>query len=60
MVDLAMGPRAWRPVLDLAEVRLHEVRSEEAFTDVVRLFPLVNSEEYLDGIEFEDWKKTQS
>ena len=59
-VDLAMGPKAWRPVLDIAEVRLDEVRSEEAFTDVVRLFPLVNNEEFLDGVEFEDWKKTQS
>lgn len=60
MVDLAMGPKAWRPVLDLADVRLRNERSEEAFTDVARLFPLVNNEEFLDGIDFEDWKKTQS
>jgi len=59
-VDLAMGPKAWRPVLDLAEGRLHESRSEESFVDVARLFPLVNGEDFLDGISFEKWNQTES
>lgn len=58
-VDLALGPKAWRPVLDLAEVHLHDSRSEESFADVARLFPPVNGEDYLDGIGFDDWKQTQ-
>lgn len=59
-VDLAFGPKAWRPVLDLCETQLASARSEESFRDVVRLFPLVNSEEFLDGIDFDAWKQTQS
>jgi hypothetical protein len=59
-VDLALGPRAWRPVLDLAESELDASRSSEAFTDVARLFPLVNGEEFLDGMDFAAWSLTQS
>lgn len=58
-VDVALGPKAWRPVLDLAEIRLLELPTEESFTDVVRLFPLVNNEEYLDGIDYDEWNQTQ-
>jgi hypothetical protein len=59
-VDLALGPRAWRPVLELAEAQLRDSRSEEAFTDVACLFPLVNGDEFLDGMNFDDWKDSQS
>jgi hypothetical protein len=59
-VDLALGPRAWRPVLDLAEAQLRNSRSEEAFTDVANLFPLVNGEKFLDGMNFDDWRDSQS
>lgn len=59
-VDLVLGPKAWRPVLDLSETQLASTQSEESFQDVVRLFPLVNNEEFLDGIDFDAWKQTQS
>jgi hypothetical protein len=59
-VDLALGPRAWRPVLDLAESQLRTSRNEEAFTEVARLFPLVNGDEFLDGANFVDWRDSQS
>ena len=54
-VDLALGPKAWRPVLDLATVQLRSDPSEESFEQVARLFPLVNNESFLDGIEFAAW-----
>jgi hypothetical protein len=59
-VDLALGPKAWRPVLDLAEAQLRNSRSEEAFTDVANLFPLVNGDKFLDGMNFDDWRDSQS
>jgi hypothetical protein len=59
-VDLALGPKAWRPVLELAETQLRNTRSEEAFTDVACLFPLVNGDEFLEGMNFEDWRDSQS
>jgi hypothetical protein len=59
-VDLALGPKAWRPVLDLAEAQLRNSRSEEAFTDVANLFPLVNGDKFLDGMNFDVWRDSQS
>ena len=59
-VDLAMGAKAWRPVLDLATIALGRTRSEEAFAEVVRLFRLVNGEDFLDGIDFDAWNRTQT
>ena len=58
-VDLALGPKAWRPVLELARIRLRSSRSEDGFIDVARLFRLVNGEDYLDGIGFDEWIRTQ-
>ena len=59
-VDLALGPKAWRPVLELAEAQLRSKRSEEAFTDVASLFPLVNGDEFLDGRSFDEWRDSQA
>jgi hypothetical protein len=56
-VDLALGPRAWRPILDLARAQLRTDPSEESFEEVVRLFPLVNNESFMDGIEFNQWSQ---
>ena len=58
-VDLALGPKAWRPVLDLATMQLLSDPSEESFEQVARLFPLVNNESFLDGIEFAAWIEQQ-
>jgi hypothetical protein len=58
-VDLALGPKAWRPILDLAQVQLGNSHSEECFGDVARLFPLVNGEAFHDGISFDEWSYAQ-
>lgn len=58
-VDLAQGPPAWRPVLDLAKVHMHNSPSEESFGEVSRLFRLVNNQEFLDGIDFDEWIRTK-
>lgn len=54
-VDIALGPRAWRPTLDLARIGLSEFPSEELFVEVQKRFAVVNSERWMDGIEFEEW-----
>lgn len=54
-VDLAMGPRAWRPQLDLAEYLLGSSPSQETFDRVSSLFPLVMNEPFMDGITYEEW-----
>jgi len=59
-VDLALGPRAWRPVLDLATHLLDAEPSEELFDRTSRLFRLVNNEPYLDGIGYEAWAEDRA
>ncbi len=54
-VDLALGPRAWRPVLDLASDLLEAEPSEELFERTAELFRVVNNQPYLDGIEYGQW-----
>lgn len=54
-VDQAMGPRAWRPQLDLAEYLFATSPSQETFDRVSSLFPLVMNEPYMDGITYEEW-----
>lgn len=59
-VDLALGLKAWRPVLALAEIQLATSPSEGSFEDVAKLFPLVNNQEFLDGIDYDAWQQTQT
>lgn len=54
-VDIAMGPRAWRPTLDLAGIGLENAPSEELFLEVKERFIVVNSERWMDGVDFEAW-----
>lgn len=54
-VDLALGPRAWRPVLDLARHELGIRPTQETFDTVVALFRVVNNRPWFDGVTFEDW-----
>ena len=56
-VDVALGPRAWRPQLELAEYLLERDGSARAFDVVSGLFPVVNNQPYLDGITFEEWSE---
>lgn len=55
-VDIALGPRAWRPQLDLAEYLLERDGTSEAFEVVSGLFPVVNNQPFLDGVTFEQWQ----
>lgn len=54
-VDIAMGPRAWRPVLDLSQHILAEQPSEETFESVRELFRIVNGDVWLEGVGYEEW-----
>ncbi len=54
-VDMALGARAWRPQLELAEYLLDRDRSEDVFDSVASLFPVVHHQPYLDGVTFEEW-----
>lgn len=54
-VDIALGPRAWRPTLDLARAGLNDVPCEELFLEVKERFAVVNSERWMDGIDYEKW-----
>lgn len=54
-VDIALGPKAWRPVLDLASHRLVEVPDEDLFATVGELFRVVNNRPWLEGVSYEAW-----
>ena len=55
-VDIALGPRAWRPLLDLARVGLDGAPSEELFEQVKERFALVNSDRWMDGVNYDEWQ----
>jgi hypothetical protein len=54
-VDMAMGPRAWRPTLAIAQLGLQEAPSEELFEEVRDRFRVVNSERWMDGLDYAEW-----
>lgn len=54
-VDLALGPRAWRPTLELARLSLTEERSRESFALVRERFRLVHNQPWLEGVSYEEW-----
>lgn len=56
-VDLALGPKAWRPVLDLAMFLLEAEPTEDLFDRAADLFRMVNNQPYLDGIDYEKWSE---
>lgn len=54
-VDLALGVRAWRPQLELAQHVLEVAPSNEIYDAAARLFRLVNNESFLDDMTYEVW-----
>lgn len=54
-VDIAMGPRAWRPVLDLSQHLLELEPTEEVYDSVSSLFRVVYGEKWLEGMSFDEW-----
>ena len=58
-VDVALGPRAWRPQLELAQHLLAQDPSEQSYAAVADLFPLVFNEPYLDGASYDEWSEAE-
>lgn len=54
-VDVALGPRAWRPTLELAQHGLDVEPSAAVFDEVKARFRIVNSEAWMDGVDFAAW-----
>lgn len=54
-VDIALGPRAWRPVLELAIHLLNNDPSEDLFDRVGELFRVVNNAEWMEGTTYDEW-----
>ncbi|MGI9665838.1 MAG: hypothetical protein ACR2N2_01895 [Acidimicrobiia bacterium] len=54
-VDLALGARAWRPQLELAEYLLDRDGDEAVFDVVTALFPLVRNQPFMDGVAYDEW-----
>jgi hypothetical protein len=57
-VDLALGVRAWRPQLDLAQHLLEIAPDELIYDKAAELFRIVNNEPFLDGMSYEAWSET--
>ena len=57
-VDIALGPPAWRPTLDLALLGLDGEPSPEVFDQVAARFRVVHSHPFLDGIDYPTWLET--
>lgn len=55
-VDLAFGPRAWRPVLAIAEAGLREAPSEELFEETRSRFRVVHGTPWMEGVSFDEWQ----
>jgi hypothetical protein len=54
-IDLAMGPRAWRPSLAIAQIGLEEAPTEELFEEVRERFRVVNSNRWMEEVTFYEW-----
>lgn len=59
-VDIALGPRAWRPVMNLAMILLDSSPDAELFERTSALFRIVNNAPYLDGIDYENWSERRT
>lgn len=55
-VDIALGARAWRPLLDLARIGLENAPDPELFEQVKERFAVVTSDRWMDGVSFEQWR----
>jgi hypothetical protein len=57
-VDLALGVRAWRPQMELAQHLLIEEPDPVTYERAAQLFRVVNNQPYLDGMTYEAWLET--
>ncbi|MCP3975611.1 MAG: hypothetical protein GY720_14090 [bacterium] len=54
-VDIGLGIKAWRPLLEIARHGLQRQPSEELFADVKERFRVVMGERWMDGVDYEGW-----
>lgn len=54
-VDVAMGPPAWRPTLDLATTALEADPSPELYDHVAERFRLVTNQPFGGGMGYQEW-----
>ena len=54
-VDIALGARAWRPVLDTARIGLASSPTEELFTEAKNLFRVVHHSFWMEGVSYREW-----
>ena len=57
-VDLALGVRAWRPQMELAQHLLVDARDAATYEKAAELFRIVHNEPYLDGMTYDVWIET--
>lgn len=57
-VDLALGVRAWRPQMELAQHLLIKDPDPAIYEKAAQLFRIVNNQPYLDGMTYEVWIET--
>jgi hypothetical protein len=54
-VDVALGIRAWRPLLAIAQAGLREAPSPELFDEAKTRFREVHGERWMEGVSYEEW-----
>jgi len=55
-VDIALGVRAWRPLLDLARIGLEDSPDPELYEQVKERFAVVTSDRWMEDVSFEQWR----
>ena len=55
-VDLALGIRAWRPLLAIALFGLDEAPTEHLFGETRRLFREVHAAPWAEGLTYAEWR----
>lgn len=56
-VDVALGVRAWRPQMELAQHLLDTSPDDVTYEKAAQLFRMVNNEPFLDGMSYEVWRE---
>ena len=59
-VDLALGIRAWRPVLGIAQAGLREAPSVELFEETKSRFREVHGTPWMEGVSYADWRAAEA
>lgn len=54
-VDIAVGLRAWRPVLAIAQHGLAAFPEPELYDEVKERFRVVSGERWMEGVSYDDW-----